>query len=197
MLACLRLCQTTQVRCLFACAFVVLATAELLAAPASARRPDEFFLHPEALCQALEEYGVHTGPWAPIGKWSPAKSPFECEYNGAPDGEPRTGRLYSIVFRVSGDYAQRADIISLAITIGDPSERSQAQEEFLPLVSGLFAAIGKPEPAGLIRAIKTRGYYLRRLPYGVLWFNFIAPMEPSPRRTFWLRLSQASVPMNR
>jgi len=185
------------VQWLRACAVIVAATAELGAAPRSATRPDEFFLHPEALCKALEQYGIRTGPWAPIGgARTHAKSPFECEYSGAPDAGPGAANSHTTVFRVSGDYAERADIISLAVTIGDPSEWAPAQQQFLRLVSGLFHALGKPEPAGLIRAIDARRYYLRRLPYGVLWFNFIAPMEPSKRRTFWLRLSQGSVPVN-
>jgi hypothetical protein len=185
------------VQWLSVCTITVVFATELLSAPAPSIRPDEFFLHPEVLCKALEQYGIHTGPWAPIGKWSHARSPFECEYSSVPDGEPRTGHPHSTVFRVSGDYGQRADIISLAVNVGNPSEWLQAQQEFVRLVSGLFAAIGKTEPDGLKRAINIRRYYLRRMPYGVLWFNFIAPMEPSNRRTFWIRLSQASVATNR
>jgi hypothetical protein len=186
------------VQSLPAYAVVVVATAELLAASVSATRPDEFFVHPEVLCKALEHYGIHTKPWAPIGLGPhPASTPFDCEYRGVPETEPPSVDEHTTVFRVSGNYAQRADTISLAITIGDPSNWQPAQEEFLRLVSGLFNAIGKLEPDGLIGAINARRYYLRRLSYGVLWFNFIAPMEPSKRRTFWLRLSQASVPTNR
>ena len=178
---------------LCACAIVIAATTELVAAPASATRPDEFFVHPEVLCKALEQYGIHPNPWAPIGLGPhPTSTPFDCEYRGAPED-----RNHTTVFRVSGDYAQRADILSLAVSVGAPSEWAAAQQEFLRLVAGLFNAIDKPEPAGLIRAINARRYYLKRSPYGVLWFNFIAPMEPSQRRTFWFRLSQGSVPVNR
>jgi hypothetical protein len=177
----------------YACVIVIVAITKLVGAPPSAIRLDEFFVHPEVLCKALEQYGIHPNPWAPIGQGPhPASTPFDCEYRGAPEDENHT-----TVFRVSGDYAQRADILSLAVSVGAPSEWPAAQQEFLRLVSGLFNAIDKPPPAGLLRAIKGRRYYLRRSPYGVLWFNFIAPMEPSQRRTFWFRLSQGSVPVNR
>jgi hypothetical protein len=103
-------CQTTAVRWLSGCALVVFASAELLAAPAPARRPDEFFLHPEVLCKALEQYGIHTKPWAPIGLGPhSATVPFDCEYTGVPELGPGAGdQNHSTVFRVSGDYGQRA-----------------------------------------------------------------------------------------
>jgi len=34
---------------------------------------------------------------------------------------------------MSGDYAQRADIVSLAVTTGNPSDARPAQEDFLRL----------------------------------------------------------------
>lgn len=155
-------------------------------------RPDQFFAYPRALCKALEPEGIRPGQWAPIGRAAPsANAPFECEYSGVPEADPPPKDWHhTTVFRVSGDYAQRADIISLAVGVGNQSDWPQAQEEFLRLVSPLFGAIGKPEPAGLKRAINARRYYLRRLPYGVVWFDFVAPMEPSRRRTFWLRVSE-------
>jgi hypothetical protein len=82
-------------------------------------------------------------------------------------------------------------IISVAVTVQNVADWPAAQKYFVGLVDAVFKYIGKPEPAGLVRAINTRSQYLLRWPYGVVWFNFVAPLERSSRsRTFWFRLPE-------
>jgi len=51
--------------------------------------PDEFFIHPEELCKALNPVGIETGEWNQIGQ--SLHSPFMCEYEGAPASRQRRG----------------------------------------------------------------------------------------------------------
>jgi hypothetical protein len=141
-----------------------------------ARPPDAFFSHPEELCGALEDQGIHTSQWAPVGKGPhPPNTPFDCDNYTNPedrDKTPLADRGIGIIFRVSGDWQWRADIISVAATVDKPFDFDAAQTEFIRLVAAVFKFIGKPEPAGLIRAIHQRRYYQVRRRYGVIWFNF-------------------------
>jgi hypothetical protein len=152
---------------------------------------DEFFAHPQALCKALNQAGIETGDWEQIGHGR--NSPFMCEYQGAPaaDSNGFVDRNLGALFRVSGNSASLADVISIAVTIDRPTDVAAGQKEMDRLVAALFQRIGHPEPAGLVRSIAARRYYLSRTPYGVLWFNFVNPDHPGFQRVFWFRLSKS------
>lgn len=153
-------------------------------------RPDEFFVHPEELCKALNPVGIETGEWNQIGQ--SLHSPFMYEYEGAPASrDAKANKDITTLFRVSGDTGPRADVISIAVTIRASTARTPAQEEFGRLVSALFQWIGQPEPHGLHGAIGARRYYLARRSYGIVWFNFVIPDHPGYQRVFWFRLSKS------
>jgi len=153
-------------------------------------RPDEFFVHPEELCKALNPVGIETREWRQIGQ--SMHSPFMCEYEGAPASrDAKANKDITTLFRVSGDTGPRADVISIAVTIKASTARAAAQEEFGRLVASLFEWIGQPEPPGLPRAIAARRYYLSRRPYGIVWFNFVIPDRPGYQRVLWFRLSKS------
>jgi hypothetical protein len=160
---------------------------------ADAAPPVDFFAHPELLCAALEETGVHTSPWAPPGKWAFApKGPYICENSGVPEPEDKANRERGVgtIFRVSGDTKARADIISIAVTAFDATALLTAQEEIKRQIMALFKSIGQTPPNGLFAYIEGRRYYLSRQSYGILWFNFVTPDKRPDQPTFWFRLSQ-------
>ena len=160
------------------------------AALARGARPDEFFIHPEELCKALNPVGIETGEWGQIGQ--SLHSPFMCEYDGAPASrDAKANKDITTLFRVSGDTGPRADVISIAVTIKASTAQAAAQDEFGRLVASLFQWITQPEPPGLRRAIAARRYYLARRPYGIMWFNFMIPDQPRYQRVFWFRLSKS------
>jgi hypothetical protein len=160
------------------------------------KMPDEFFASPKKLCAALEGFGISTGAWEPIGLGPhpvTVSVPFECEYTGTPGSDdPGHASLpeFHVVYRVSGDIAARADIISIAVVVNKPAALASGQAELARLVAALFQFIEQPEPANLIAFMAKRRYYLSRRRYGVVWFNFIRPDRPFYQRTFWSRLSQ-------
>ena len=73
-------------RCLPASLFFVCCV-QAYGQPNGARQPKEFFSHPDFLCSALEDNGVHAGPWRQIGlgffsdqSERSVPGPYFCEY---------------------------------------------------------------------------------------------------------------------
>jgi hypothetical protein len=170
---------------------ILLPPFHLFAQQRRTKMPDEFFAHPEKLCAALESFGISGGAWEPMNPGPHV--PFECEYTGTPGSDdPAAANLpeFHVVYRVSGDTATHADIISIAVVVDKPAALAAGQAELAQLVAAMFQSIGQPEPASLVAFMAKRRYYLSRRRYGIVWFNFVKPDHPGYRRTFWFRLSQ-------
>jgi hypothetical protein len=175
----------------------------------AARQPRDFFSHPESLCSALEDTGIHAGPWRQIGLgfFSPppghsVPGPYFCEYpqwvahslTGAPSlARAQTVRSpgpdTSLVYRVSGDSEKRADIISIAVTVHVPAAMDIGEQELERQIIQLFKTIDHHEPPGLFQSIKRRQYFLSRQPYGIVWFNLVLRDHHNvDDQTLWFRL---------
>jgi hypothetical protein len=187
-------------------------TSRCLAQPSTLDAPDEFFKDPAGLCAALEADGIHAGPWKRLGSGffdseiEPAvHAPFACEYpiwvkppqTGLPPSRPpgsEVGRSVpdtSLIFRVSGDSGQRADLISIAVTVHQASALATGKEELHRHVAQLFNLIHRRVPAGLYASIESQQHFRSRQPYGIVWFNLVKPDHHNlTDQTLWFRLYQ-------
>jgi hypothetical protein len=170
-----------------------------LLAPAQVKKTSdakEFFSNPEFLCSALRKNGVQTGSWQPIGAGFAASgmrydypSPFVCEYpewtHPAPPiaGAPAVpGPDVSMIYRVSGDTGERADIVTIAVTVYRPEAMADGRQKLKRNIEMLFEAIGRSLPAGLLASIDRSQHYRFLQPYGLVSFALIVPERPLDRR---------------
>ena len=173
----------------------------------------DVFSHPEVLCSALEENGIHTGQWKQIGSGffntqiepSP-HSPYSCEYPvwtaaphvGGPtrlqlnEPAPRpSGPDITTIYRVSGDSAKRADIVSIAVTVHRPSALDIGKTELNRDITQLFKTINRQAPAGLFESIERQRYFRSRQPYGVVWFDLVKrDHHKTDDQVLWFRLQE-------
>jgi hypothetical protein len=171
-------------------------------------QPKEFFSHPDSLCSALEDAGIHPGAWRQIGlgffsdqSEHSVPGPYFCEYpqwvahslTGTPSlaGTQTVrppGPDTNLVYRVSGDSQKRADIISIAVTVHRPSAMESGEQDLERQISQLFKTINHRQPPGLFQSIKRRQYFRSRQPYGIVWFNLVVPDHHNvDDQTLWFR----------
>ena len=161
-------------------------------ADAQAKRqppPSDFFRDPQLLCAALEENGVHTGLWRQIGAGFAVPqarysfpSPYTCEYPPWTHAPPIQASLprpetpgISLIYRVSGDAEELADIITIAVTVHRPESMRAGEEELKRQIQLLFKSIKRPLPSGLIAAIGNHAYFRSRQSYGFVSFDLLTP----------------------
>jgi hypothetical protein len=65
----------------------------------------------------------------------------------------------SLVYRVSGDTGERADIVTIAVTVYRPEAMADAQQTLKRNIEMLFQAIERPLPAGLLASIDRSQYF--------------------------------------
>jgi len=157
--------------------------------------PDNFLSHPESLCTALEENGLHAGRWLRIGAafgqtqmTYSYPSPYACEApqwvhpvpNQPPPGPDSPG--FSVLYRVSGDAETHADIITIAVTVHRPDSMDAGEEELRRDIDVLFKSIKQPLPAGLIPSISRHHYFRSRQAYGFVSFAVVVPERTADSR---------------
>ena len=185
---------------LFRLALLLLVCCVLIPAQSKSReKPDDFFSKPEVLCGALEDNGIHTGPWQPIGlgfavtqSWNNSPSPYVCEYPAWVRGELRERDSattdVSLVYRVSGDPHGRADTITLAVTVHKASAMRDGERELERNLELLFTRIGRSKPAGLIQSLERHRYFRSRQAYGNVSFSLVTPTRRPSEQVLWFRL---------
>ena len=157
--------------------------------------PDNFLSHPESLCAALEENGLRAGPWLRIGAGLGQTqmtysypSPYACEApqwvhplpNQPPPGSESQG--FSVLYRVSGDVEDSADIITISVTVHRPESMRAGEEELQRDIGILFKSIKHPLPAGLVPSISRHHYFRSRQSYGFVSFAVVVPERTADSR---------------
>ena len=182
---------------------VLFASSGAFAQPVAFERPKGFFHHPKFLCAALQQNGITTGEWQGVGarfktrdNASSDPGPYFCEY---PERVPQSittiapGIVISepelkLVYRVSGDHQDVADIITIAVTVSRREAMAKGEKEFERHLRLLFKAIEQPLPAGLLPSIARHQYFRSRQPYGLVSFSVVTPELTPNRNVLWFRL---------
>jgi hypothetical protein len=190
--------------------FLLVSCAEVLSQTAIPARSDDFFNQPELLCSALEKNGLHSGPWKAIGlgfadvRPFSGPSPYLCEApqwvhppvptqlpqlptGGNLDGR-RSSSDISVLYRVSGDSAGRADVITIAVTVYQADAMEKGEHELKRNVALLFTAIKLAEPVGLLASIHQHRYFRTRQPFGFVSFNLVKPDRKPNDQVLWFRI---------
>jgi hypothetical protein len=161
-----------------------------------------WFNFPEILCRSLEPQGFVAGGWAPDAPDSPV---YRCAYPpgsrsvdvaaliAMAQANQRQPQRAQLSFEVSGDHRTTADIISLAITVGDPEKKADDKKQLLACIQAVFHTIGYPVPPPLPAYLEKEEHYLAHHPYGtVSLFTTFRRYQQSKadNQILWFRLGR-------
>ena len=155
-----------------------------------------WFDYPDILCGTLAGLGFHAGAWKAVAPDSPV---YTCEYPTAAWPNDTAARIAaefaakrpppptSLSFVVDGDRPNRAETVSIAITVHVTEAKADAKKQMLAYVQALFQTIRQDVPRALPAYIDKEQHYLSHQRYGVVSFFVTARRNED---VLWFRLGR-------